>query len=95
MNVQLTNVHLPNGTVLTVVFTDNGLIAPSFAWVPQLAGVMVVSNGRASGSLSTASGDQVPVFGGNGEITVNFVDAVANPGPLYMFGVYTIGNGQP
>jgi hypothetical protein len=95
VNVQITNAHLPNGTVLNVVFTDNGLIAPSSGWVPQLAGLMVVHNGTASGSISTANGDQVPVFGGNGEITVNFVDLLANPGPLYMFGVYTIGNGQP
>jgi hypothetical protein len=95
VKVQLTNVHLPNGTVLSVVFTDNGFIDPSFGWVPQLAGLLVVENGTASGSISTANGDVVPIFGGNGEITVNFVDLLVNPGPLYMFGVYTIGNGQP
>jgi hypothetical protein len=93
VNVQLSNVHLPNGTMLNVVFTDNALILPSGAWANQLAGVMVVSNGTAALSISTANGNFVPVFGTNGEISVNVL-----PGPgvsvgLYMNGVYAFGGG--
>jgi hypothetical protein len=92
--VQLSNVHLPNGTMLNVVFTDNGLILPNGAWADQLAGVLVVSNGTASGSISTANGNSVPVFGTNGEITVNVLPGPGVSPGLYMNGVYSFGGGH-
>jgi hypothetical protein len=92
--IQLTNVHLPNGTVLSVVFTDNGLILPNFAWAHQLAGTMVVINGTASGFISTANGDAVPVFGTNGEIDVNVLPGPGVSAGLYMDGVYAFGGGH-
>jgi hypothetical protein len=93
VSIQLTNVHLPNGTVLSVVFTDNGLIVGN-VWANQPAGTMVVSNGTASGFISTANGDPVPVFGTNGEITVNVLPGpFVSPG-LYMDGVYLFGGGH-
>jgi hypothetical protein len=95
MSVQLSNVHLLNGTVLIVVFTDNGLVSPAGVWVPQLAGRIVVFNGEASGSISTANGDPVPGFGGNGEITLYTADAAGNNLAQYVGGVYTIGSGHP
>jgi hypothetical protein len=94
VGIQLSNVHLPNGTVLNVVFTDNGLILPNFMWANQLAGVMVVSNGTASGFISTANGDNVPVFGTNGEITVNVLPGPGVTAGLYMTGVYAFGGGR-
>ncbi len=94
VNVVLTNVHLPSGTVLSVVFTDNGLILPNLAWANQLAGTIVVVNGTASGSISTASGDNVPVFGTNGEITVNVLPGPGVSPGLYMEGVYAFGGGR-
>jgi hypothetical protein len=94
VSIQLTNVHLPNGTVLSVVFNDNGLILPNFAWASQLAGTMVVSNGTASGFISTANGDSVPVFGTNGEITLNVLPGPGVSAGLYMNGVYLFGGGH-
>lgn len=92
--IQLTNVHLTNGTVLSVVFNDNGLILPNFAWANQLAGTMVVINGTASGFISTANGNQVPVFGTNGEITINVLPGPGVSPGLYMDGVYAFGGGH-
>jgi hypothetical protein len=92
--IQLTNVHLPNGTVLNVVFTDNGLILPNFAWANQLAGTMVVVNGTASGFISTANGDHVPVLGTNGEISLNVLPGPGVSSGLYMDGVYAFGGGR-
>jgi hypothetical protein len=94
VSIQLTNVHLPNGTVLNVVFIDNGLILPNFAWAHQLAGKVVVINGTASGSISTANGDPVPVFGTNGEIDVNVLPGPGVSPGLYMTGVYAFGGGH-
>jgi hypothetical protein len=95
VSVQLSNVHLLNGTVLNVVFTDNGLVSPTGVWIPQLAGRVVVSNGVASGSISTANGDPVPIFGGNGEIVLYTADAEGNNLAQYVRGVYIIGNWRP
>ena len=93
--IQITNIHLPNGTVLAVVFTDNGLILPNLAWANQMAGTMVVVNGTASGFISTAAGNAVPVcFGTNGEITLNALPGPGVSGGLYMDGVYAIGGGR-
>jgi hypothetical protein len=92
--VQLLNVHLPTGTTLNVVFTDNGLILPNGAWANQLAGTMVVTNGTASGSVSTALGNLVPVFGTNGEITVNVLPGPGVSPGLYMNGIYVLGGGH-
>jgi hypothetical protein len=101
VNVQLTNVHLPNGTVLSVVFKDNALIPVMTAnglvpmmWVPQVAGQMVVFNGTASGSISTANGNNVPLFGTNGEIDVNVLPGPGVSAGLYMDGVYAFGGGR-
>ena len=93
VNVQITNIHLPSGTMLNVVFNDNGDILPSGAWASQLAGVMVVSNGTASLSISTANGNFVPVFGTNGEISVNVLPGPGVSAGLYMNGVYAFGGG--
>jgi hypothetical protein len=94
VSVQLSNVHLPNGTMLNVVFTDNALILPNGAWANQLAGILVVNNGTASGSISTANGNSVPLFGTNGEITVNVLPGPGVSPGLYMNGVYAIGGGH-
>lgn len=101
VTVQITNIHLPNGTVLNVVFTDNSftpVVTPTGVvvqqWVPQVAGLMVVTNGTASLSISTLNGNPVPPFGTNGLITVNTVDASGNTLALYVEGVYAIG-GRP
>jgi hypothetical protein len=93
VNVQLSNVHLPSGTMLNVVFTDNAIILPSGAWANQVAGTMVVSNGTASLSISTANGNFVPLFGTNGEITVNVLPGPGVSAGLYMNGVYAFGGG--
>jgi hypothetical protein len=95
VSVQLGNAHLPDGTAPNVVFTDNGLISPAGVWVTQFAGRLVVFNGAASGSISTANGDAVPVLGGNGEITLYTADAAGDNVAQYVVGVYTIGNGRP
>jgi hypothetical protein len=94
VNVQLSNAHLPNGTMLNMVCTDNGLILPNGEWANQLVGVLVVNNGTASGSISTANGNSVSVFGTNGEITVNVLPGPGVSPGLYMNGVYTIGGGH-
>ena len=92
--VQLTNVHLPDGTALAVAFADNGLILPDGAWASQPAGTMVVVAGAASGSAGTANGGRVPVFGTNGEITASVLPGPGMGAGPSMNGVHAFGGGR-
>jgi hypothetical protein len=95
-------VNLPDGTVLNVIFTDDGFTTSityyggTFTtWVPQSAGVLVVSGGTASGSITTANGDNVPLFGTQGQITVNTVDTTGNSVANVLFGSYLAAGVKP
>lgn len=79
MSLSASNVHLPNGTIMHCVITDNGLTEPGFYYpvdVPQLIANLSLSAGQASISGSTANGDKVPLFGTVGSITVNAINSV-------------------
>ena len=74
MKVAVSNVHLPDGMIMRCVITDNGLTEPGPYYpveVPQLIGNPILAAGKASISGSTANGDNVPLFGTVGTITVH------------------------
>jgi hypothetical protein len=77
MTLSVSNVHLPDGMILHCVITDNGLTQPTTYYpidVPQLIGDIPLSAGQASVSGSTANGDNVPLFGTIGSITVDAIN---------------------
>jgi hypothetical protein len=84
LSVQIDKVDLPDGSVLTVTFYDDGRFsAPAYyygpvVYYPQYAGLMTVKRGSAS--LSILNGDPtIPLFGKNGYIQVTATDALGNP----------------
>jgi len=77
MTVTVSNVHLPDGMIMNCVITDNGLTQSGPYYpveVPQLIGNPTLSAGKASISGSTANGDNVPLFGTIGFITVHAIN---------------------
>jgi hypothetical protein len=79
MTLSVSNVHLPDGMIMHSLITDNGLTQPTTYYpvdVPQLIGDLPLSAGQASVSGSTANGDNVPLFGTTGSITVNAINPV-------------------
>src|SRR5262249_18590688 len=79
MTVTVSNVHLPDGMIMQCVITDNGLTEPGPYYpieVPQLIGNPTLIAGKASISGSTANGDNVPLFGTIGFITVHAINPV-------------------
>ena len=79
MTLSVSNVHLPDGMIMHCVITDNGLTQPTAYYpidVPQPFADLSLSAGSASVSGSTANGDNVPLFGTVGSITVNAINPV-------------------
>jgi hypothetical protein len=79
MTLSVSNVHLPDGMIMHCVITDNGLTQPTSYYpidVPQLVGDLSLGAGQASVSGSTANGDNVPLFGTIGTITVYAINPV-------------------
>ena len=79
MTLSVSNVHLLDGMIMHCVIRDNGLTAPTAyypIYVPQLIANLPLSAGQATVSGSTANGDNVPLFGTLGSITVNAIDPV-------------------
>jgi hypothetical protein len=100
VSVKLGNVFLPDGTVLNVVFYDlivSGTYygTPVYTFVPHPVGVMVVSGGTASMSVSTTNGDDVPLFGPQGQIDVYMIDGAGNNTFDIAYGSYLTGGGNP
>ena len=101
--VSVSNVNLPDGSILNVIFTDNGLTTSTTyygtafvtTWVPQVAGVIVIHGGSGSLSISTANGDAVPLFGNAGQISVNTVDDFGNSLANVLFGSYAPNGNKP
>lgn len=95
MSLSASNVHLPDGTILHCVITDNGLTQPTLYYpvdVPQLIANLPLSAGHASITGSTANGDNVPLFGTIGSITVRAVDPVTGRDlGLVLSGFYNLG----
>lgn len=95
MSLSASNVHLPDGTILHCVITDNGLTQPTLYYpvdVPQLIANLPLSAGHASITGSTANGDNVPLFGTIGSITVRAVDPVTGHDlGLVLSGFYNLG----
>src|SRR5262245_10824315 len=74
LSITIANLQLPDGDLIEGILQSDGLVDftgyyPS--WVPQSAGIMVVKAGKAAITLSTAKGDDVPLFGANGNITLS------------------------
>lgn len=85
LSVQIQGLDLPDGSVVDVVFIDDGkstVLYPGVyysptVWASQDAGKSVVEAGSAS--LNLANGDpSVPLFGKNGSIHVVATDAAGN-----------------
>jgi hypothetical protein len=100
VSVKLGNVSLPDGTVLNVVYYELIVIGtyyttPVYSFIPHKLGTMVVAGGAASGSVSTANGDAVPLFAPDGQIDVYMVDAAGNNTFDIAYGSYTTGGGNP
>jgi hypothetical protein len=80
------------------VITDNGLTQPTTYYpidVPQLIGDLSLSAGRASVSGSTANGDNVPLFGTVGTITVDAINPVTGQDiGLVVSGSYTLATSK-
>jgi hypothetical protein len=77
MTVSVSNVHLSDGMIMHCMIRDNGLTQPTAyypIWVDQLIADLPLSAGQASVSGSTVNGDNVPLFGSAGTITVTAVD---------------------
>jgi hypothetical protein len=100
VSVNLGNVYLPDGTVLNVVFYDVIVVGtyyttPIYSFVPHEVGRMVVSGGTARLSISTANGDDVPLFGPNGQVDVYMLDDAGNNTFDIAYGSYLTGGGNP
>jgi hypothetical protein len=99
VGVTLGNVYLPDGAVLNVVFYDvivSGTYygTPVYTYIPHKVSTMVVSGGFASVSISTANGDEVPLFGPQGLIEVYMIDDAGNNTYNIAYGSYLTG-GNP
>jgi hypothetical protein len=100
LSVRLDNIYLADGTVLNVVFYDvivSGTYygTPIYTYVPHGVGTMTVSGGTASVSISTADGDEVPLFGPQGQIDVYMVDDAGTNTFDIAYGNYLMGGGRP
>jgi hypothetical protein len=100
VSVRLGNVYLPDGAVLNVVFYDVIVTGtyygtPVYAYIPHPVGRMVVSGGTASVSISTANGDDVPLFGPQGLIEVYMVDDAGTNTFDIAYGSYLTAGGRP
>lgn len=99
VSVTLGDVFLPDGEVLNVVFYDvivSGTYYGTniYTYVPHKVSSMVVSGGSASVSISTANGDDVPLFGPQGLIEVFMIDDAGNNTYDIAYGSYLTG-GNP
>src|SRR5262249_37839993 len=79
MTVTVRNVHLPDGLIMRSVITENARTAPGPHYpteAPPLIGDPTLIAGNATVSGSTGNGDNVPVFGTIGFITVHAINPV-------------------
>jgi hypothetical protein len=74
ITIDVSNVNLPDGTVVHAEMYSNGFVIPT-SYYPimgkQSIGDLTLVAGAASGTLTTANGDNVPLFGTAGTIYVN------------------------
>ena len=81
LSVTITNVNLPDGTIIHFEMADNAFMIPTAyypIYLPQSAGDVHLVGGTASLSIDTANGDAVPVIGTIGSVTVHAIDNFGN-----------------
>jgi hypothetical protein len=81
ITVDVSNVGLPDGSIVHAEMYSNGYLIPTSyypVWGDQPIGDMDLAAGAATMTLSTADGDDVPLFGTAGTIYVNVYDGFGN-----------------
>ncbi len=93
LTVSVSNVNLPNGTIIHFEMVDNALTVPTAyypIWSAQPAGNVYLIGGKASLSIDTANGDAVPLIGTVGSVNVHAVDNHGNDRGTIVTGGYNL-----
>jgi len=96
ISMTITKLALPDGSVISGVMLTNGLVDLTGyypVYMPQDAGNMIVSAGKATATFSTANGAAVPLFGTTGNITFNAYRADGTPIGFVGMGFYPANGG--
>lgn len=100
MTVTVSSLNLPDGTQLHVELSSNAIDQPfpnNHVWAIQDAGTLTLVGNAASGSISTADGLPVPLFGTLGQILITAYSAdgvLLGPVLGYNYSIVASGGGK-